>query len=141
MSLTLTLEFQYKTSIDRLWKALTDSEQLARWIANHQTGEPMENNFKPVVGHKFQFRTTPTEFWSGIIEGEVLVVEEPYRLSYTWESGEKHKVTWTLKELDNGMVSLRLVQTGLSAEPALYGAKHGWSKWQERLAKLLESQD
>lgn len=92
MSLTLSMEFAFRTTVDRLWKALTDSDQLARWVANIHTSEPMENDFKPVVGHRFRFRTTPTAFWNGIIEGEVLVVEEPHRLSYTWESGgEAHR--------------------------------------------------
>ena len=138
MSLTLSMDFQFKTSIEKLWAALTDSSQLAKWVANIHTGEGMENNFKPVVGHKFQFRTTPTEFWNGIIEGEVLVVEEPHRLSYTWESGEKHTVTWTLQNLGNGMVNLHLEQTGISSEPARNGAKYGWGKWCEALKKLLE---
>jgi len=30
MSLTLTLDFQYKTTIEKLWAALTDSEKLAK---------------------------------------------------------------------------------------------------------------
>ena len=51
MSLTLSLDFQYTTSIEKLWSALTDSNKLAKWI--------MENDFKPVVGHRFQFRTEP----------------------------------------------------------------------------------
>jgi uncharacterized protein YndB with AHSA1/START domain len=138
MSLTLKLDFQFKTTIERLWTALTDSEQLSRWVANIHTGEPMENNFRPVVGHRFQFRTTPAGPWNGIIEGEVLVVEEPHRLSYTWESGEKHTITWTLTDLGNGMVNLHLEQTGISNEPALNGARYGWSKWCGDLKHLLE---
>lgn len=137
MSMTLTLEFQFRTTVERLWKALTDPEQLAKWVANIHTGEPMQNNFRPVVGHRFQFRTTPTAFWNGVIEGEVLAVEEPHRLSYTWESGERHTVTWTLRDLGNGLVSLRLEQTGLSGEPALNGAKYGWGTWIGRLERLL----
>jgi uncharacterized protein YndB with AHSA1/START domain len=138
MSLTLSMDFQFKTSVEKLWSALTDSRKLAKWVANIHTGEPMENNFKPVVGHRFQFRTTPTEYWNGIIEGEELIVEEPTRLSYTWESGEKHTVTWTLQDLGNGMVNLHLEQTGISNEPALNGARYGWSKWCGELQKILE---
>jgi uncharacterized protein YndB with AHSA1/START domain len=138
MSLTLNMDFQFRTSIEKLWSALTDSNKLAKWVANIHTGEPMENNFKPVVGHRFQFRTKPTEFWNGVIEGEVLVVEEPTRLSYTWSSGETHTITWTLQDLGNGMVHLHLEQTGISSEPALNGAKYGWSKWLGELEKVLE---
>ncbi|MFF2888538.1 SRPBCC family protein [Paenibacillus sp. NPDC057967] len=138
MSLTLNLEYQYKTSIERLWSAITNSTKLSKWIANIHTGEPMENDFKPAVGHQFQFRTQPNEWWDGIISGEVLIVEEPKRVSYTWSSGaEKHTVTWTLQDLGNREVNLHLEQTGLSNPQALGGAKFGWSKWCGELEKML----
>lgn len=137
MSLTLTLDFQYATTIEKLWSALTDSSKLAKWVANIQSGEAMENDFKPVVGHRFQFRTTPSEWWNGVIEGEVLLVEAPNRVSYTWSSGgETHTVTWTLQELEDGKVNLHLEQSGLSSEQALGGAKFGWSKWCGNLAEV-----
>ncbi|MCY9590588.1 SRPBCC domain-containing protein [Paenibacillus chitinolyticus] len=138
MSLTLSLDFQYKTSIEKLWSALTDSSKLAKWVADIHTGQAMENDFKPVVGHRFQFRAQPTQWWNGIIEGEVLVVDEPNRLSYTWASGEKHTVTWTLEDLGDGKVNLHLEQTGISNEQALNGAKYGWTKWCGGLENVLE---
>jgi uncharacterized protein YndB with AHSA1/START domain len=138
MSLTLSMDFQFTTSVERLWSALTDSSKLAKWMANLHTGEGMENNFKPIVGHQFQFRSKPTEFWNGIIEGEVLIVEEPNRLSYTWASGEKHTVTWTLQDLGGGKVNLHLEQTGISNTQALNGAKYGWGNWCGKLENVLE---
>ncbi|SDO75398.1 Uncharacterized conserved protein YndB, AHSA1/START domain [Paenibacillus sp. yr247] len=98
----------------------------------------MENDFKPVVGHRFQFRTQPTEWWNGIIEGEVLIVDAPNRLSYTFASGEKHTVTWTLQVLGNGKVNLHLEQTGFSNAQGLEGAKYGWTTWCGELEKVLE---
>lgn len=74
MSLTLSLDFEYKTSIEKLWSALTDSDKLAQWI--------LSNDFKPIVEHQFQFRSEPNEWWNGIIDCEVLIVDEPNRLSY-----------------------------------------------------------
>ncbi|WP_248925828.1 SRPBCC family protein [Paenibacillus hamazuiensis] len=131
MSLTLTLDFQYTTSMEKLWSALTDSSKLAKWT--------MENDFKPIVGHRFQFRAQPTEYWDGIVEGEVLIVEAPNRLSYTWGTGdEKHTVTWTLQDLGDGKVNLHLEQTGISNAQALGGAKYGWTNWCGELEKLLE---
>ncbi|MEK0316638.1 SRPBCC family protein [Cohnella sp. 56] len=138
MSLTLNLDFEYNTSIEKLWNAITDADKLAKWVVDIRSGQAMENNFKPVVGHQFQFRAQPTEYWSGIIEGEVLVVEAPHRLSYTWASGETHTVTWTLQKLGDGKVKLHLEQTGISSEPARAGAKHGWTKWLGELEKALE---
>ena len=130
MSSTLSLDFQFTTTIEKLWSALTDSSKLAKWI--------MENDFKPVVGHRFQFRTQPTEYWNGIIDGEVLIVDEPNLLSYTLESGEKHTVTWTLQDLGEGKINLHLEQTGISNTQALEGAKYGWLNWGGELEKLLE---
>lgn len=139
MSLTLNLDFQYTTSIEKLWSALTDSSKLAKWVANIHTGQPMENDFKPVVGHRFQFRTQPSEYWDGIIDGEVLTVDAPNRVSYSWASGrEKHTITWTLQNLGDGKVNLHLEQSGISNEPALNGAKYGWGKWCGELEKVLE---
>jgi len=66
MSLTLSLDFQFTTSVEKLWSALTDASQLTKWFT--------ENNFRPVVGHRFQFRLPPMNGWNGLIEGEVLIV-------------------------------------------------------------------
>ncbi|MDF2962277.1 MAG: ATPase [Paenibacillus sp.] len=131
MSSTVSLDFQYTTSVEKVWSALTDSNKLAKWV--------MENDFKPIVGHRFQFRTQPTEWWNGIIDSEVLVVDAPNRLSYTWVSGgEKTTVTWTLQDLGDGKVNLHLEQTGFENARAFEGAKHGWAKMAGELEKVLE---
>jgi uncharacterized protein YndB with AHSA1/START domain len=131
MSLTLSLDFQFNASIEKVWNALTDSDTLAKWI--------MENDFKPIVGHKFQFRTEPNEWWNGIIDGEVLIVDPPNRLSYTMATGEeKHTVTLTLQDLGDGKVNLHLEQTGFSNAQGLEGARYGWGKWCGKLEKVLE---
>ncbi|MGE7185552.1 SRPBCC family protein [Peribacillus sp. NPDC006672] len=130
MMAELSLDFQFTSSINKVWNALTDSDTLAKWI--------MENDFKPVVGHRFQFRTQPTEWWSGIIDGEVLIVDAPNRLSYTWISGEEHTVTWTLQDLGDGKVNLHLEQTGISNAQAAEGAKYGWTNWFGEFEKVLE---
>lgn len=130
MSLTLNLDFEYTTTIEKLWNAITDPNKLAKWV--------MENNFKPEVGYKFTFRQKPTEYWDGIVEGEVLIVDEPNKLSYTWGTGnEKHTVVWTLQDLGEGKVKLHLEQSGISNPQALGGAKYGWTNMAGELEKLL----
>lgn len=131
MSLKLELDFQYNTSIEKAWSALTDSNMLAKWV--------LPNDFKPEVGHRFQFRAEPNQYWDGVINGEVLVVDEASRLlSYSWAVGEeKHTVTWTVQELGEGKVNLHLEQTGFSNVPALEGARYGWTNWHGELAKML----
>ncbi|MEH7238708.1 SRPBCC family protein [Bacillus sp. JJ1562] len=123
----VSLDFKFKSSINKVWDSLTDSDTLAKWI--------MENDFKPVVGHKCQFKNPQ---WNLIVNCEVLVVDEPYKLSYTWVGGPIDTVvTWTLKEED-GTTYLHLEQTGFDKEDqAFNGAKYGWTGKVDELKKVL----
>lgn len=133
MSLSLNMDFQFTTSVEKLWTALTDSSKLAKWIA--------DNDFEPVVGHRFQFRHQPNEYWDGIVESEVLIVDEPNLLSFTWAVGEeRHTVTLTIQDLGDGKVNLHLEQTGITNEQGLAGAKYGWMAWIDKLVKVLLEQ-
>ena len=131
----VTLDYQFTSSIEQVWNALTDSDMLEKWI--------WKNDFKPIVGHKFQFRAEPNEWWDGIVDSEVLEVDEPHLLSYTWVSaGESTTVTWTLKKGSDGKTNLHFAQTGFSAETkaregAIQGAKHAWAQMGEQLEKVL----
>ncbi|QHZ48507.1 metalloregulator ArsR/SmtB family transcription factor [Bacillus sp. NSP9.1] len=128
MDLTVSHDFTFESPIEKVWLALTDADTLAKWI--------MPNDFKPVVGHQFQFRN---EQWNLIIDSEVLEIDEPYKLSYTWVGGGINTtVTWTLKH-EEGKTSLHLEHTGFEKEDqAFNGAKFGWAKMGEDLKKLLE---
>ena len=131
MTSTLSLDFQYTTSIEKLWSPLTDSSKLAKWIT--------ENDFEPHVGHRFQFRMQSVGGWNGVVDGEVLVVDAPNRLSYSWAVGEeKHTVTWTLQDLGDGRLNLHLEQTGISTAQGLEGAKWGWANWCGELEQVLQ---
>lgn len=136
MSETVSLDFELKSPIERVWHALTDSSTLSKWMFFKS------DDFQPVVGHKFRFRTEPGPGWSGIVEGEVLEVDEPHRLSYTWVSGIYTQVTWTLTESENGVTRLHLDQSGFEtdAKREIGGAKYGWMQMLEQLQNLLASQ-
>ncbi|WP_245815563.1 SRPBCC family protein [Seinonella peptonophila] len=127
---TVSLDFHFNRPIERVWLALTDPKKLAKWV--------MENDFKPIVGHKFQFRTEPNPVWDGIVHSEVLVVDQPNKLFYTWETaGESTTVTWTLKEMD-GTTHLHLEQIGFENEGhAYHGAKQGWTLMAKKLDQVL----
>lgn len=133
MSLILSQDYQFETSVEKLWDALTDSAKLAKWIA--------PNDFKPVVGHRFQFRREPNEWWDGILHCEVLLVEPPSRLSFTMATGnEKHTVVLTVHDLGNGKVNLHLEQTGFTNKYGLQGAAQGWKAWCAALSELLKAE-
>src|SRR5258708_39690603 len=52
---------------EKVWRALTQGPLLDEWL--------MKNDFKPIVGHKFNFRAQPNPHWNGVTDCQVLVVE------------------------------------------------------------------
>lgn len=123
----LKLDFQFNSPIAKVWDALTHSDTLAQWV--------MENNFKPIVGYKCQFRN---EAIGLVVESEVLIVDKPYKLSYTWVGGPINTiVTWTLKQ-EGETTYLNLEQSGFEEEnQAFNGAKYGWTSMVNELKKML----
>jgi uncharacterized protein YndB with AHSA1/START domain len=66
----------------KVWRALTSAPLVGEWL--------MQNDFQPVVGHRFNFRSEPMNGWNGVTDCEVLEVEAPSRLVYSWNaSGEQ----------------------------------------------------
>jgi uncharacterized protein YndB with AHSA1/START domain len=129
---TLVLERALPHPPAKVWRALTETPLLDEWL--------MKNDFQPVVGHQFKFRSEPSEYWDGIVQGEVLVVEPHDKLSYGWEAlGLKSIVTWTLTPTGDG-TNLRMEMAGFGPEQtyAFEGAKSGWGGMLESLAALLE---
>jgi uncharacterized protein YndB with AHSA1/START domain len=90
MKRDLHFEIVYPHPPDKVWQALTDPGAIAEWL--------MPNNFEPRVGHKFTFRAHPAPGFDGIIDSEVLEIDPPRRLVYTWNNGKlSTRVTWTLQ--------------------------------------------
>ena len=57
---TLTIERELPHPQEKVWRALTEGQLIEEWL--------MKNNFEPMVGHRFQFRSTPVPSWNGIID-------------------------------------------------------------------------
>lgn len=75
----------------RVWHALTDPAMLAKWL--------MPNDFRPVVGHEFTFRTQPrpAQGFDGVVHCQVLAIEPERLLRISWRGGTLDTtVTWTL---------------------------------------------
>jgi uncharacterized protein YndB with AHSA1/START domain len=116
---------------EKIWRALTRGELIKEWL--------MENDFQPIVGHRFTLRATPVPNWSGIIECEVLAVEPQARLSYSWGTmGMGTIVTWTLTPTAVG-TRLRMEQSGFGPnQQANYkGAQYGWQRFIGNLEKVV----
>jgi len=133
MSFEVRIEQRYSFPPERIWRALTDSTALSQWL--------MPNDFEPRLGHRFQFRSKPMPSWRGFVECEVIEIEPPWRLVYTWVGDADWKeptiVRWTLEPIEGGTL-LRLEHTNLQ-EP--WGRElqamlsQGWKKMLEQ--KLL----
>jgi len=100
----------YAHPIERVWGALTDREALAAWL--------MPNDFAPRIGHRFTLTVEPGSGWSGTIACEVVALEPPRLLSYTWDSSHPDAphtvVTFTLAAVPGG-THLHLKHCGFAA--------------------------
>jgi uncharacterized protein YndB with AHSA1/START domain len=116
---------------EKIWRALTDRPLIEDWL--------MSNDFEPTVGRRFTLRTQAVGGWDGIIDCEVLAVEPPERLSYTWASmGLQSVVTFTVAPSAAG-ARLRMEQSGFpaGAEQNLRGAEYGWNHFLDRLEQVV----
>ena len=129
---SLVIEKEMPHSQEKVWRALTEGALIKQWL--------MDNDFQPVVGHRFNFRSTPVPGWNGIIDSEVLVVEPKTKLSYGWTSmGLETVVVWTLAATDGGTL-VRMEQSGFpqdGGEQYYQGAKWGWQSFIGKLEGVV----
>jgi uncharacterized protein YndB with AHSA1/START domain len=127
----LQFETVYPNSPEEVWRALTDSDALAGWL--------MENDFVPKVGHQFHFIAKMRFGMERKIPCEVLQLEAPSVLSFSWDS-KGSVVTFRLQPVAEG-TRLRLEHTGFRGPGGLALAwilSHGWvHKIEDRLPAVL----
>ena len=102
---TLRKEVFYPYPREKVWAALTTPQALAEWL--------MPNDFEPVVGKRFQFRVDGMMNYSGITDCEILEVEPPERLVFTWVSKMKNRPDHYLKSSNH---IYQVNQTGIVDE-------------------------
>jgi uncharacterized protein YndB with AHSA1/START domain len=111
---------------EKILRALTQDHLIEEWL--------MKNDFKPVVGHRFNLRAD----W-GAVDCEVMAVEPNKTLSYTWAAyGLESVVTWTLTPTSTG-THLRMEQSGFrpDQQQAYQGAQAGWQRFLAALEPVL----
>jgi len=115
---------------EKVWRALTQDPLIEEWL--------MQNDFKPVVDHRF----TLSGDW-GAADCRVLAVEPNKTLTYTWAAfGLESVVTWTLTASPTG-THLRMEQSGFRADQqqAYQGARYGWQRFFANLEQVLARMD
>lgn len=136
-------QFSFPHPVETVWEYLTNSDLLASWL--------MKNDFKPVIGHEFQFRTGPIASlnFDGIFYCKVLDIIPFRHLSYSWNCGPgdgeitlESVVNWNLEPIENG-TNLYLEHTGFAKTENLdmyNGLLHGWIEKLEKIANLLNAE-
>ena len=129
-TLSVVVEREIPHPPEKIWRALTQPHLIQDWLMN--------NDFRPVVGHHFNFRAD----W-GAVDCQVLAVEPNKTLSYTWAAYDlKSVVTWTLTPTTAG-THLRMEQSGFRPDQrqAYQGAKGGWPRFFAALEQVLARPD
>ncbi|HLW92008.1 MAG TPA: SRPBCC domain-containing protein [Roseiarcus sp.] len=128
---SVVVEREFPFPPEKLWRALTQPHLIEEWL--------MENDFKPIVGRRFNLRRSPRPDVNIVVDCEVLVVEPNKTLTYTWDAkGLESVVTWTLTPTGAG-THLRMEQAGFRTDQrqAFGGAMAGWRQFFERLEEVL----
>ena len=131
MAHEIRIERQFDAPPSRVWRALTDPRALAEWL--------MENDFEPRVGHKFRFRTKPEAEWNGVVDCEVLELDEPRRLAWAWRGNRLDtRVTFTLMAADGG-TRLTLEHTGFEGPFGEMVAQKLGDGWRTKVLERLDA--
>jgi len=127
----------YPHPIDKVWKALTQTEQVSKWLA--------PTNFKAEVGAKYELHSSEAE--CNVVEGVVKEVK-PYTLVYSWIAlNYKNVITevrWNLtKEKDGTKVSMIhsgiLRYDGKAADEMFESFSGGWKRCFNQIEEVLNS--
>jgi len=125
-TLSVIVEREAPFPPEKVWRAITQPHLMEEWL--------MKNDFKPIVGHRFNLRAD----W-GVVDGQVLAVEPNKTLAYAWGAyGLESVVTWTLTPTGKG-THLRMEQSGFRPDQqrAYQGAKGGWQQFFSALEQVL----
>jgi uncharacterized protein YndB with AHSA1/START domain len=93
----------YPHSAGKVWRALTDPDLIPLWTATGAGGRT--EGFAPVAGTKFRLIARPKPGWNGTVDCEVLEVDEPRLLRWSWtdgNGGETTLVTYRLEPRADG---------------------------------------
>jgi uncharacterized protein YndB with AHSA1/START domain len=135
-------QFFFPHPPEAVWEYLTKPELMELWL--------MRNDFQPIVGLDFQFRTNPIPSldFDGIFYCKVLEIVPLKKLSYSWKSGPGEGeitldsvVVWKLQPKDKG-TELFLEHSGFAKKENLNfynGLTDGWLKNIQKIADRLNA--
>jgi uncharacterized protein YndB with AHSA1/START domain len=136
MKLDLHLVGFYPHPLEKVWAAVSTREALAEWLMN--------NDFEPHPGARFRFWGEPTRpEWRGSIDCEVLAVEPPSRIVWSWRHSDDGYPTQVEIQLDAvpGGTQLKLRHSGEMSEELRNRYTSGWQRKLDVLRDQLSKAD
>lgn len=127
------IERTYNAPVARVWKALTDKEDMRKWYFD-------VDDFKPEVGFEFHF----TGEGNGAIYMHICKVIEVItgkKITYSWKYKGHEGMSYVSFELsdEGGKTKLKLTHEGLETFPALpaFARENFVMGWTEIIGKAL----
>jgi uncharacterized protein YndB with AHSA1/START domain len=76
----IRMDVEFEHPPERVWRALTDRQLLPKWFA--------ESDLEPRAGSVFTLQPINVSGLDGLIEGELISLDEPRRMSMRWHAAE-----------------------------------------------------
>jgi uncharacterized protein YndB with AHSA1/START domain len=142
MTKSIKHQFLFPHPPEQVWEYLTKPDLMALWL--------MKNDFQPIIGLEFQFRTNPIPSmdFDGVIYCRVLEIVPFKKLSYSWKGGPGEGkinfdtvVVWKLQATEKG-TELFLEHSGFTEKTNLNlynGMTDGWMKNIQKIADRLNA--
>ena len=135
MSLIINRKLEFSADIGRVWKAITDPNEIAKWFSDRVEFDPRPGSLGWLE-------------WAehGRYPLRVESVEPPHRISWSWshdaggefDSEDSTLVEWVLTAQEAGGTLLELRESGFSSEKRFQENSGGWDAELGELAELLE---
>ncbi len=135
MSGVITRALELSSDIERVWKALTDPSEIAKWFSDRAEFDPQAGSLGWLEWDEH-----------GRYPLRVEAVEPPHRISWSWSHNPGHDfdpenstlVEWTLREREEGGTLLELRESGFRTEGHFQENQRGWTAELGELAEFLE---
>lgn len=130
---TLSFEFELRHPPEKVWRALTDPDLMARWLL------PV-SDLALAPEASFTLHAPPQPGWDGTVNCRFLEIDAPRRLVYTWVVGDLETVVaFTLTATAEGTL-MKLEHSGFKPHQKrnFGGARYGWRMMGGRLLVLLD---
>ena len=117
--------------VETVWAGLTDPASISDWLM-------ATDGFRPAVGCRFRLKTHRLSM-TGWIDAEVLEIEPPHRMVWSWSANDGNPPSTVSFQLaaEEGGTRLSLTQVG-EIDPAIGSMlREGWPGRLQALAELL----